>query len=129
MDVERLRPKNVIDTVGTMQYAQAVRAGNLLFVSGQTGWGADMSVPSDYEEECRAAFRNLEAVLAEAGCGFADVVDVTSFHTPDTDTATFWRVRNEFFADPWPAWTLIRDIGLALPTLHVEIKVTAVIPS
>ncbi len=129
MEVERLKPKNVIDTAGTLQYAQAVRAGNLLFVSGQPGWGVDMSVPSDYEEECRAAFRNIEAVLTEAGCGFADVVDVTSFHTPDTDTATFWRVRNEFFADPWPAWTLIRDIELALPTLHVEIKVTAVIPS
>ena len=58
----------------------------------------------------------------------ADVVDAVSLHTPGTDTGTFWKVRNEYFKEPWPAWTLIGDIGLALPAMHVEVKVTAVIP-
>ena len=128
MDVERYQPEGLIDTAGRLQYAQAVRAGNLLFVSGQAGWEANMGVPSNYEDECRAVFENLKVVLASAGCGFAHVLDAVSLHTPGTDTGTFWKVRNEYFKEPWPAWTLIGDIGLALPAMHVEVKVTAVIP-
>ena len=129
MKVERLAPKEVFDSAGSLQYAQAVRAGQILFVSGQTGWGKNLQVPEKYEDEVRQLFENLGHVLAEAGCSFADVVDVTSFHTPDTDRATFWRIRNEFFSEPYPAWTMIRDIGLARPELHAEVKATAIVPT
>jgi enamine deaminase RidA (YjgF/YER057c/UK114 family) len=128
MDVERYQPEGVLDTVARLQYAQAVRAGNLLFVSGQAGWDANMVVPSDYEEECRAVFENLKVVLGAAGCSLADVIEAVSLHTPATDIGTFWRVRNEYLKEPWPAWTMIGDIGLALPTMHVEVKVTAAVP-
>jgi enamine deaminase RidA (YjgF/YER057c/UK114 family) len=128
MDVERYQPEGLLDTATRLQYAQAVRAGNLLFVSGQAGWDANMAVPPDYEDECRAVFENLKAVLTSAGCGFADVVEAVSLHTPGADIGTFWKVRNEYLKEPWPAWTMIGDIGLALPALHVEVKVTAVIP-
>jgi enamine deaminase RidA (YjgF/YER057c/UK114 family) len=128
MDVERYQPEGALDTVARLQYAQAVRAGNLLFVSGQAGWDANMGVPSDYEEECRVVFENLKLVLASAGCSLADVIEAVSLHTPGTDIGTFWRVRNEYLKEPWPAWTMIGDIGLALPTMHVEVKVTAAIP-
>ena len=70
----------------------------------------------------------LKIVLEEAGCGFGDVVDVTSYHTPGADIGTFWRVRNEYFTAPYPAWTLIQDIALVSPDLHAEVKVNAVIP-
>jgi enamine deaminase RidA (YjgF/YER057c/UK114 family) len=129
MKVERLQPAGVLDTLTRLQYAQAVRAGQLLFVSGQAGWDSEMQVPDSYEAECQLVFTNLRTVLAEAGCSFADVVDAVSLHTPGSDIASFWRIRNEHFAEPWPAWTLIGDAGLALPTMHVEVKVTAVIPS
>jgi enamine deaminase RidA (YjgF/YER057c/UK114 family) len=128
MKVERYQPEGLLDTAARMQYAQAVRAGNLLFVSGQAGWDANMGIPADYEEECRAVFENIKAVLAAAGCDFSNVVEAVSLHTPETDIGTFWRVRNEYFNEPWPAWTLIGDIGLALPAMHVEVKVTAAIP-
>lgn len=128
MHVERIRPAGVLDSEARMQYAQAVRAGDLLFVSGQAGWDERLGVPASFEDECRAVFRNLRAVLAAAGCGFADVVEATSLHTAGADLGTFWRVRNEHFAAPWPAWTVIGGIALALPTMHVEVKVTAVVP-
>ena len=128
MTVERLQPKGLPDSEKIYQYAQAVRAGNLLFVSGQTGWNAEMKTPESYEDEIRQLFENLKLVLAEAGCGFEDVVDVTSYHTPGADIGSFWRVRNEYFTAPYPAWTLIQDIALVSPDLHAEVKVNAVIP-
>ncbi len=126
---EHYRPAGTLDTVATFQYSQAVRAGGLLFVAGQPGWNERLEVPEDYQAECRAAFENLRVVLAAAGCGFDDIVDATSLHAPGTDLAVFWGVRNDYLAPPWPAWTTIGDIGLALPGMRVEIKVTAVVPS
>ena len=128
MSVQHYRPMGVVDTVTRLQYSQAVRAGGLLFVSGQAGWDAHLKVPESYEDECTLAFENLRVVLAAAGVGFEHVVDATSLHTPGTDMRTFWRIRNEFFDEPWPAWTSIGDIGLVLPNMHVEIKVVAAIP-
>lgn len=127
MDVVRIQPPGVFDSSKLLQYSQAVRAGRIVFLSGQPGWNAKMEVPADFEDECRAAFENLRAVLAAAGCSFADVVDVTSLHAGG-DLATFWKIRNEHFAEPWPAWTVIDGIRLALPAMRVEIKATAVVP-
>lgn len=126
---EHYRPAGTLDTVATFQYSQAVRVGGLVFVAGQPGWNERLEVPADYEAECHAAFANLRVVLAAAGCGFADIVDAISLHAPGTDLAAFWGVRNAYIAAPWPAWTTIGDIGLALPGMRVEIKVTAVVPS
>ena len=128
VSIQHYRPLGVVDSVERFQYSQAVRVGDLLFVSGQAGWDANGKVPESYEDECTLAFENLRVVLAAAGCVFEHVVDATSLHTPGTDMRTFWRIRNDFFDAPWPAWTSIGDIGLVLPAMHVEVKVTAVIP-
>jgi enamine deaminase RidA (YjgF/YER057c/UK114 family) len=128
MDVAHIRPSGTLDSAKALQYSQAVRAGKIVFLSGQAGWNEKMEVPASFEDECRAAFENLRIVLAAAGCRFADVVEVTSLHTAGTDINVFWKIRNEYFAEPWPAWTLINGIQLALPAMHVEIKATAVVP-
>jgi len=128
MKIERIAPDGSFDSAKVMQFAQAIRAGQTLYCSGQTGMDANMKVAEDYEAECRQLFENMKIVLEAAGCTFADVVDATSLHTPGSDIPCFWRVRNEYFAEPWPAWTMIGDVGLATPALHAEVKVTAVIP-
>lgn len=129
MRIEHLRPTGTLDTAGTFQYSQAVRVGELLFVAGQAGWNDRLEIPADYGAECRCAFENLGTVLRAAGCDFGDVVDAISLHAAGTDLAAFWAVRNEYMHAPWPAWTTIGDIALAFPTMHVEIKVTAVVPT
>ncbi len=60
-------------------YSPSVRAGNLVFVSGQAGARADGTPPDDLGEEVSLAFDNLAAILDAAGAGFDDVVDVTMF--------------------------------------------------
>jgi enamine deaminase RidA (YjgF/YER057c/UK114 family) len=56
--------------------------GSLLFVSGQTGEAADGSVarPTLHIEQAELAYRNIDALLKQAGGSFADVLDFTSFH-------------------------------------------------
>ena len=127
MDVEHYRPAGQPDT-WSRQFSQAVRAGGLVFVSGQPGWDANMEIRDSYEDECRQVFENIGAVLAEAGCELADIVEGTSLHTPGADIATFWQIRNEYLSEPWPAWTMIANIGLGLANMRLEVKVTAAVP-
>lgn len=110
-------------------YSAAIRSGDLLFVSGQVGSLADGTPEPDFEAQVRLAFSNLEATLLAAGCGFDDIVDVTSFHTdPENQFGTIMAVKGEVFREPpFPNWTAIGVNWLA--GFDFEIKVIARIPS
>jgi enamine deaminase RidA (YjgF/YER057c/UK114 family) len=110
-------------------YSAAVRAGDLLFVSGQVGSRADGSPEPDFETQVRQAFANLKAVLSAGACGFDDVIDVTTFHTdPQKQFDTFMGVKSEVFGQPpYPTWTAVGVNWLA--GFDFEIKVIARIPS
>jgi len=75
------------------------------------------------------AFANLEATLLAGGCGFDDVVDVTTFHTePEKQLDTIMAVKGEVFKSaPYPSWTALGVNWLA--GFDFEIKVIARIPS
>jgi enamine deaminase RidA (YjgF/YER057c/UK114 family) len=111
------------------RYSAAIRSGDLLFVAGQVGSREDGSPEPAYEAQVRLAFQNLAAVLEAAGCTFADIVDVISFHTdPKNQIGTFWTVKNEVFPDaPHPNWTAVGVTWLS--GFDAEIKVVARIPS
>ena len=110
-------------------YSAAVRSDNLLFVSGQVGSRTDGSPEPDFEAQVRLAFANLEATLLAGGCGFDDVVDVTTFHTePEKQLDTIMAVKGEVFKSaPYPSWTALGVNWLA--GFDFEIKVIARIPS
>lgn len=109
-------------------YSAALRSGDLLFVSGQVGSREDGTPEPDFEAQVRSAFANLEATLLAAGCSFADLVDVTSFHTdPENQFGTIMKVKAEIFPKPpFPNWTAIGVNWLA--GFDFEIKVIARIP-
>jgi enamine deaminase RidA (YjgF/YER057c/UK114 family) len=109
-------------------YSAAIRSGDLLFVSGQVGSREDGSPEPDFEAQVRRAFANLAATLEAAGCGFDDIVDVTSFHTdPERQFATIMAVKAAMFpAPPYPNWTAVGVTWLA--GFDFEIKVIARIP-
>jgi enamine deaminase RidA (YjgF/YER057c/UK114 family) len=110
------------------RYSAAIRSGDLLFVSGQVGSLADGTPEPDFERQVQLAFDNLENVLKAAGCTFADVVDVTSFHTdPAAQFETFMAVREKNIGEaPYPNWTAIGVNWLA--GFDVELKVIARVP-
>jgi enamine deaminase RidA (YjgF/YER057c/UK114 family) len=110
------------------RYSAAIRSGDLLFVSGQVGSRADGSPEPGLEAQVKRAFENLAATLAAAGCGLADVLDVTTFHTdPQAQFETVLKVKDRVFpAPPYPAWTAVGVTWLA--GFDFEIKVVARIP-
>ena len=110
-------------------YSAAVQSGSLLFVSGQVGSRSDGSAEPEFENQVRLAFANLEATLLAAGCGFDDIVDVTTFHTdPENQFETIMAVRSKVFTQaPYPNWTAIGVNWLA--GFDFEIKVIARVPN
>ncbi len=125
---EAVFPANPHTLYETHGYSAAIRSGDLLFVSGQVGSRPDGTPEPEFTQQVRRAFSNLEATLAAAGCGFDDVVDVTTFHTdPENQFESMMRVKNEIFTrTPYPNWTAVGVNWLA--GFDFEIKVIARIP-
>lgn len=109
-------------------YSPAVRSGGFLFVSGQVGSREDGSPEPELESQVRRAFQNLNAVLDAAGCGFADVVDVTVFIVdPEQRFERIWGVAQEFWGEaPYPNVTAVGVTWLY--GFQFEIKVVAKLP-
>lgn len=111
-----------------LQFSQAVRVDDTIWVSGQVGVD-DGKVVEGIEAQARAAFKNIQNVLAEAGAQLTDVVELISFHTSMDDIRAFGKVKSEFFPENYPAWTAVGVTALAGPGLLVEVRATAVIGS
>ncbi|MFD1482941.1 RidA family protein [Paracoccus nototheniae] len=109
-------------------YSPAVRAGDLLFVSGQVGSREDGSPEGTYLAQVERAFANLQAVLVAAGCTFDDIIDVSTFHTdPEAQFDDLMSVKQRYFPKaPFPTWTAVGVTWLA--GFDFEIKVVARIP-
>ena len=106
----------------------AVRAGDLVFVSGVVPVDADGKVVGgdDVAAQARQVFENMGAVLAAAGCTFADVVKVTVFLTDVDDRPKINPVRQQVFGAVRPASTLVEISRLAIPGAKIEIDAVAV---
>ncbi len=86
-------------------YSQAVRAGQLLFVSGQVPLdpATGQIVAGDIAAQTRRVFDNLAAVLEAGGRSFTDVVRTTVFLADMNDFAAVNDVYGTYFAEPYPA--------------------------
>jgi 2-iminobutanoate/2-iminopropanoate deaminase len=111
-------------------YTDAVRFGNILFVSGLTAHDADGKLVggTDAAAQTRQILMNLNHVLDAAGAKMADVLKVTVFLTDVDDRVAINPVRQEFFGSARPASTLIEVSRLALPDMKVEIEAVVGLP-
>jgi reactive intermediate/imine deaminase len=89
--------------IGT--YSQAIRTGQLVFLSGQIPLRPDdmTIVEGDFETRARQVFRNLRAVAEAAGGDLNDIVKLTIFLTDLDNFATVNTVMEDFFEQPYPA--------------------------
>ena len=124
---EEIRVPGLADPIS--HYTDAVRAGDLLFVSGFVPVDGDGQLVGgdDVVAQTRQVFANLAAVLAAAGATFADVVKVTVYLTNIEDRARINSVRQEVFRDTRPASTLVEVSALATPGAMVEIDAVALL--
>jgi reactive intermediate/imine deaminase len=118
---EELRVKGLNEPIS--HYTDAVRFGNVLFVSGVAPLDeAGKLVAGDVIEQARQVFVNLEKVLRTAHADFADVLKVTVFLTDVADRSKVNPVRQEYFGPAKPASTLIGVKELAVPGMKIEIE-------
>jgi 2-iminobutanoate/2-iminopropanoate deaminase len=110
-------------------YTDAVRVGDLLFVSGCVPVDTDGRLVGgdDVVEQARQTFANVGAVLEAAGSSFADVAKLTVFLTDVDDRARINPVRQEVFGESRPASTLVEVSRLAIPGAKIEVEAVAVV--
>lgn len=107
-------------------YSQAVEAGGALYVSGQLPIdGASGKMAEGIEAQTRQSLTNLGHILAEAGCGFNNVVKTTVLLQHISDFAAMNAVYAEFFTSEMPARICFEVAALPMGAL-VEIDAVAV---
>jgi 2-iminobutanoate/2-iminopropanoate deaminase len=107
-------------------YSQAIRAGNLLFVSGQIPLdpATGAMVEGDLAAQTRRVFQNLEAILAAAGLSFDHVVRTTVYLADMNDFPAMNEVYGTYFSAPAPARATVQAARLPRDA-RVEIDLIA----
>ncbi|MGH8178410.1 MAG: RidA family protein [Steroidobacter sp.] len=110
-------------------FSEAVRAGDLLFLSGQIGDdpATGRVVPGGIVPEARQTFRHIRDVLERNGASLADVVKCTVFLADIAEWGAFNTTYREFFRKPYPARSALGASGLALGA-RVEVECIAYAP-
>jgi reactive intermediate/imine deaminase len=108
-----------------LPFSEAVRVGDVLYLSGQIGIGADGKLPEGIEAQTKQAMENIGAVLKRAGLTYADVFHCTAFLADMKDWPVFNAVYVPYFpAGKMPARSAFGANGLALGAL-LEIECQA----
>ena len=101
----------------------------LLFCSGQLGIAPDAEIPAGTEPQARLCFASIDAILRAAGMGLSNIVRINAFVTGREHLQAYMKVRDETFADPPPASTLMIVSGFAREEFTVEIEAIAAAPA
>ena len=107
-------------------YSPAIRAGQLLFVSGQVPIdpATGNMITGGIADQTRRVLDNIGELLLAAGRSFGDVVRTTVFLADMNDFAAMNEVYGEYFAEPYPARATVQVARLPKDAL-VEIDVIA----
>jgi 2-iminobutanoate/2-iminopropanoate deaminase len=104
-------------------YSPAIRAGDLVFVSGQVPRNpATGQIAGDITAQTKQVLENLRAVLATAGARLDDVVSVNAYLADIRDWEAFNAAYGEVFRPPYPTRT---TVGAGLHGFLVEISAIA----
>ena len=109
-------------------WSNCIRAGDMLFISGQVARpleGGKTLVGSNEYEQARQIFSRIKYICEDAGGSLDDVVKLTIFMVNIKNNTEVWRARREFFTGDFPASTLVEVRSLAGPETLVEIEAVA----
>ncbi len=124
MSKEAISSDRAPAAIGT--YSQAVKTGNLVFLSGQIPLVPETMevVDGDFEARARQVFTNLEAVATAAGGSLNDIVKITVFLTDLDNFATVNSVMESFFDAPYPARAAV---GVSSLPKGVDVEADAIL--
>ncbi len=115
--------------LASLPFSEAVRAGDLLFLSGQIGNapGTLHVVPGGISAEAQQALDNIRAILERHGATLDDVVKCTAFLADMHDWPAFNEVYRRAFGKHFPARSAFGASGLAIGA-RVELECIAQLP-
>lgn len=126
MKPRKHNPKKTHKPLGKYTHGIEVGPGaRWLVASGQVGISPAGKVAGGIKGQCDRAFRNLLAVLAEAGMDAGDIVKTTVFLTGPEHIPAYRAARDKHLGRARPASTLLIISALATPALFVEIEAVA----
>lgn len=113
----------------TLPFSEAVRVGNMLYLSGQIGNlpGTVTLAPGGIGPETRQTLRNISAILERHGASLKDVVKCTVFLADIGEWGAFNVVYREFFGAPYPARSALGGAELVFGA-RTEVECVAVVP-
>lgn len=116
--------KNAPDPIGP--YSQAVKAGNMLFASGQIAIDPETNelIQGTIAEETKQVMENISSLLEASGYVFADIVKTSIFLSDMNHFAEVNQVYGSYFSSDFPARETVAVLGLP-KNVNVEISVTA----
>ena len=126
MTKEIISTKNAPQAIGP--YSQAVKAGNLMFISGQIPLDPETSdlVSQSIEDQAKQVLENVKSICEAAGCSLDDIVKISIFLTDLSNFAVVNDMMKEYFSEPYPARATVEGSGLPLG-VNVEIEAIVLI--
>lgn len=124
--MKHITPSGIRVPFARYSYGVEIPPGSRILVSsGQLGITPDDQVPESIEEQTHLCFRNIKAVLDDAGFAFSDVVRINAFVASREYLKGYMSVRDLYISDPPPASTLMIVSGFARPEFLVEVEIIA----
>ena len=119
-------PKAVAAPAGPYNHGVEIPPGaRVLHLAGQIGLPPDGKLPADFEGQANQCWKNIKAILAEAGMGVEDLVKCTHFLTRAEDVPAYGKIRAQHLGEARPASTLLVISALARPGMLVEVEAIA----
>jgi 2-iminobutanoate/2-iminopropanoate deaminase len=124
MKKQKIQTQNAPAAIGP--YSQAIKAGDLLFVSGQIPLDAATGelIRSGVADETKKVLDNLKAILEAAGGGLGDVVKTTIFLKDMNNFGVVNEVYGTYFPQPFPARATV-EVARLPRDVNVEIEAVA----
>ena len=128
MKIEKITSPNVPEPPPG-RWSNALRVGDMLFVSGTVSRGADgVTIEGKNEyDQAKNIFTRIRHLVGAAGGAMSDIVKMTIYMVNIKQNTEVWRARQEFFTGNFPCSTLVEVRNLATPEILVEIEVIACI--
>src|SRR5690606_8336672 len=124
--LNHLSPADMAPPFASYSHGVVVKAGSdMVFCSGQLGIAPDASVPEDVAGQAKLCFKSIQAILAAAGMDLRDDVRINAYVTDRAYMPDYMAVRDQFFAIPAPASTLMIVSGFTREEFKVEIEAIA----
>ncbi|HEX9443617.1 MAG TPA: RidA family protein [Candidatus Binatia bacterium] len=129
MAIKVIQPKGLSDPRPRYSQGMLAEGGRLLFIAGQTAADKDNNVvgKGDIEAQTHQVYKNLIAVLEEAGGSFDNLAMTTTYIVDRKYREGYNKVRMQYYKQNSPTSTLVIITGLAHPDYLIEINAIAVL--